>query len=167
MIYAPAVVETLQGLRQQLSTHFLTFVSALENREELAPSLQKIETSLQDWDNFLPRDIDAAYFVAASRTVDSYSEGRRLHSENLATIAMIVAYQMGALREERLLVGMAGLLHDISLLVQLNDPGPVAGDHHALQSSRLLGSLKYFSADMLRLVEEVHEQIDGQGVPSG
>lgn len=100
-----------------------------------------------------------------------------LHSSQLSTLAAAIALMAGLDKRVVLEVAVAGLLHDISLILRSEsfDPSQCKTNpdvrtefrKHPLVSAEILKSLPGLSSDSLIMVKQVHEQCDGSGYPEG
>ncbi len=93
----------------------------------------------------------------------------------MSALAMALGIELGLTDAEVMLLGNAGLLHDLSLFemprhfwdpsVPLTSSELVAYRSHAVRTLRLLGDHPYVSAETRELILQVHELGDGTGFP--
>ena len=99
------------------------------------------------------------------------------HTRRVAMLAVQVGEQLGLARGRLRTLALGGLLHDMGKLTVpsevLTKPGPLDDDEfaeirkHPDSGVRLLRELGGFSPDVLRLVHDHHERLDGSGDPRG
>jgi HD-GYP domain-containing protein (c-di-GMP phosphodiesterase class II) len=99
------------------------------------------------------------------------------HALNTAILAVLIGQRYRYDRQELIMLGMGGLLHDIGkmMLPKLLDKIPEAYDEeeaemmeqHPLLGGRLLGTIPQASYKEIACVEQHHEQQDGKGYPRG
>ncbi|MCU0711320.1 MAG: HD domain-containing protein [Pirellula sp.] len=99
------------------------------------------------------------------------------HSTQLSSLAAAIAVMAGLEKRTVTEVAVAGLLHDLSLILRSEnfDPSQCKVNHalraefrrHPLVSAEMLKSMPGLSAESLLLVAQVHEQCDGSGYPEG
>ena len=160
--YSPRLIGDLEGAWLALESALSKFVQNGEPLKEL--DLSSLTHAVQQWDSIVAIDLDAAFFVASKQEQPRKILGQGLalrRSLRLATISGIIAFSLKSTVADRLDVMLAGLLHDLSSADVPSDSS------HLLESSRRLESIAGISPGCLRLIEEVHEQIDGSGFPRG
>lgn len=99
------------------------------------------------------------------------------HSTQLSSLGITIASMLGLAKRTILEVGIAGLLHDLSLVLRSEsfDPSQCKKSHelrsefrkHPLVTVELLRSMPGLSSETLTIVSQVHEQCDGSGYPEG
>ena len=105
---------------------------------------------------------------------DTATEG---HTRRVAMLAVQVGEQLGLARGRLRTLALGGLLHDMGKLTVpsevLTKPGPLDDDEfaeirkHPDAGVRLLRDLGGFAPEVLRLVHDHHERLDGSGYPRG
>jgi HD-GYP domain-containing protein (c-di-GMP phosphodiesterase class II) len=105
---------------------------------------------------------------------DEATEG---HTRRVAMLAVQVGETLGLSPAKLRQLALGGLLHDMGKLsvpsAVLQKPGPLDDDEfaeirkHPDAGERLLRELGGFSPDVLRLVLDHHERLDGSGYPRG
>lgn len=104
---------------------------------------------------------------------DSYTQG---HSDRVASIARVLAEEMGGTDEDSHRVHLSGLLHDIGKIgipdQILNKPGRLTEEDferiklHPTIGMQILSGIRSLS-DVLPGVHYHHERVDGAGYPAG
>lgn len=99
------------------------------------------------------------------------------HSAQLSSLGIMIAFMFGLDKRAILEIGVAGLLHDLSLVLRSEsfDPSQCKKNHelrsefrkHPLVTMELLRSMPGLSSESLAIVSQVHEQCDGSGYPEG
>jgi putative nucleotidyltransferase with HDIG domain len=113
--------------------------------------------------------------VKAIETRDPYTSG---HSMRVATLARLIAVDLGLPRKRVQEVERAALLHDIGKIdliyaSLLRKPYDLSRDEreliqtHAAKGAELLTSLSSVSKEVIHAVRHHHERYDGQGYPDG
>ena len=110
--------------------------------------------------------------TVALATKDVYTEE---HTRRVAMLAVQVGEELGLQRGRLRALAVGGLLHDVGKLAVpdevLKKPGPLTDTEFALvqehptRGCRLLRELGGFGHDVLRLVLDHHERLDGSGYP--
>ncbi len=105
---------------------------------------------------------------------DTATEG---HTRRVAMLSVQVGEQLGLARGRLRTLALGGLLHDMGKLTVpyevLTKPGPLDDDEfaeirkHPEAGVRLLRELGGFAPEVLRLVHDHHERLDGSGYPRG
>lgn len=99
------------------------------------------------------------------------------HSAQLSSLGIMIAVMVGLDKRATLEIGVAGLLHDLSLVLRSEsfDPSQCKKNHelrsefrkHPLVTVELLRSMPGLSSESLTIASQVHEQCDGSGYPEG
>jgi HD-GYP domain-containing protein (c-di-GMP phosphodiesterase class II) len=99
------------------------------------------------------------------------------HSTQLSSLGIVIAMMSGLDKRTVLEIGVAGLLHDLSLVLRSEsfDPSQCKKNHelrsefrkHPLVTVELLRSMPGLSSESMTMVSQVHEQCDGSGYPEG
>lgn len=121
---------------------------------------------------FLGSHVRALLVTLAEK--DEYTEE---HTRRVALRAVQVGDELGLAPERLRVLALGGLLHDIGKLSIpdhiLKKPGVLTPkefeivEEHPEQGRRLLRDLGGFQDDVLRLVRDHHERLDGSGYPNG
>lgn len=125
-------------------------------------------------------DTSAALAVLSSR-IDASPPGIidkvTSRSTTLAMMGVTTGVLMGLSEEDCVEVGIAGLLHDCSLLLHPewfrhgalvdNPKGIKTFRNHPIESMELLKDADEVDAQVLAVIAQVHEQFDGSGFPYG
>ena len=100
-----------------------------------------------------------------------------LHSHGVVDFALQIADELAIDQEQRRLVELGAMLHDIGKLATpkeiLNKPGPLTDDEwtimrtHTIVGQRMLDSVGGGLRDVGRVVRSSHERVDGSGYPDG
>jgi putative nucleotidyltransferase with HDIG domain len=125
-------------------------------------------------------ELSAAYRGTAMLLGDVLSEDDEytgLHSHDVVDFALQIADELGIEKEERRLVELGAMLHDIGKLATpkeiLNKPGPLTDAdwtimrRHTIVGQRMLGRVGSGLRDVGRVVRSSHERVDGSGYPDG
>lgn len=99
------------------------------------------------------------------------------HSAQLSSLGIMIAMMVGLDKRATLEIGVAGLLHDLSLVLRSEsfDPSQCKKNYelrsefrkHPLVTVELLRSMPGLSSESLTIASQVHEQCDGSGYPEG
>jgi putative nucleotidyltransferase with HDIG domain len=125
-------------------------------------------------------ELSAAYRGTAMLLGDVLSEDDEytgLHSHDVVDFAVQIADELGVDPEQRRLVELGAMLHDIGKLATpkeiLNKPGPLTDDEwtimrrHTIVGQRMLDRVGGGLRDVGRVVRSSHERVDGGGYPDG
>jgi diguanylate cyclase (GGDEF)-like protein/putative nucleotidyltransferase with HDIG domain len=115
-------------------------------------------------------------FEGLVATVDAKDHYTRAHSEDVTTHALFLAQEMGLGEEERRLLRLAGLLHDIGKVGVpdgiLRKPGPLTDEEfevvkqHVALGDAIVGAVPQL-ADVRSSIRHHHERWDGDGYLDG
>jgi hypothetical protein len=135
-----------------------------------------------DWTGQGSADQDAAasaYRAAldvATATLTAYDGGTASHSDDVVTLCLALAEQLGVHNRERAYLLAAAELHDIGKVGVppriLSKPAALEPDEwrmvreHTLTGERILGAVPEL-AEVARIVRHCHERWDGGGYPDG
>lgn len=107
----------------------------------------------------------------------AYDEYTYTHGISLSALSLLLGKHLGLSAEERELMGLAGLVHDVGKcmlpLEILNKPGKLTAEEFATIKSHPLMGYEYIKrqggivADACRAALEHHERLDGTGYPNG
>lgn len=176
--YPPELIQAIQDSIDTTSQALLKLVDSLHTKE--GDSVTSMSTSVSQFVLHANHDISATFAVIAlnsAKVVPKILERVALNSTKIALLSVALS----VLRRDAPIVsyeiGMSALLHDCSLLFQPNwylvKPG-ARGEalrkkyrRHPVESSDLMNGLHGVSKNMLSMIKEVHEQVDGTGYPRG
>ncbi len=112
-----------------------------------------------------------------STSVDSPKDSLGARSVHFALLAMAVGIEQQLPEDDIILLGKAGLLHDLGLYrlpAHFRDPSRTLNYEEAAQfrkhpeiSAELLGDFPFISDELRVLIQQVHELPDGGGYPRG
>lgn len=113
--------------------------------------------------------------VRAIETRDPYTSG---HSVRVATLAVVIAHDLGLPRRQQNYVEIAALLHDIGKIdsiyadviskpYDLNDDERALIQTHAARGAEILEAMTSVPREVVLSVRHHHERFDGKGYPSG
>ncbi|MGE3189662.1 MAG: HD domain-containing phosphohydrolase, partial [Vicinamibacterales bacterium] len=113
---------------------------------------------------------------AIAATIDAKDGYTHRHSERVAAFALRLADRLGFSADERAVVELSGLLHDVGKIgvpdAILNKPGKLTDSEfaemrrHPVHGARILGNIQSQRvADLLPGVKYHHERWDGTGYP--
>lgn len=121
-------------------------------------------------------DMKLGALTALARTVDAKSTWTRGHSERVTSLAVRLGTELGLAPIDIERLNRGGLLHDIGKIgipnVILDKPGRLSADEYELVKThpslgaRILEPIRAY-ADVLPIVEQHHERVDGKGYPNG
>jgi putative nucleotidyltransferase with HDIG domain len=177
-LYAPVIGVLIYSYRELSPwTVLLFFVPAIaaqrllllyHEQRELASNLAEANQRLEKAGLSF-----ASALVAALDARDRYTAG---HSAAVAVYARDIAVRLGLSEEDRQLVHLAGLVHDIGKVGLpaglLEKPGPLTleerriMEEHSAIGERILSEVEDYAA-IARIVRYHHERMDGNGYPDG
>lgn len=113
--------------------------------------------------------------VRAIETRDPYTSG---HSVRVATLAVVIAHDLGLPRRQQNFVEIAALLHDIGKIdsvyaeviskpYSLDDEERALIQTHAARGAEILEAMTSVPREVVLSVRHHHERFDGQGYPIG
>ena len=176
--YDSALVAEVDHLIAGAQTALNEMVFEIAVRSE--PKLNVIQSCSESLARAIVADCDlvAAQANRQHGRITSASNAALLsRSVTLSTIATATAVNLGFAPHDCLTVGLAGLLHDVSLYEETL--AMILGDHptsnerweamvrHPVHSSDLLSKCRDVSEQVRVVITQVHEQVDGSGFPRG
>jgi len=176
--YAAERIEAIQSAIASTQDSIMRLIQATQKGN--TPGVEQLVTSMDQFLAEANKDISASLAVVGLRSkVFEPSIAERLAAR--ATKLSLLAIVMSVLRKdgerESLDVGMAGALHDSSLMVHpewftkdkslRNDSIANEYRRHPLESTEMLGGFKGLSKNTITMISQVHEQADGSGYPRG
>ncbi|HEV2785498.1 MAG TPA: HD-GYP domain-containing protein, partial [Solirubrobacteraceae bacterium] len=100
-----------------------------------------------------------------------------LHTEGVVDFALRIADELGVDEEQRRLVELGAMLHDVGKIMTpkeiINKPGPLSDDEwavmraHTLHGQRMLDRVGGSLSAAGHVVRSSHEHVDGSGYPDG
>ena len=177
--FDPALV---QALNQSVSAASNAVSSAMQNLvsgEGVDP--EPLVEGIESFMDSAAKDIAAALSVlSVQQTASATIEQEKLadRSAKLSLLGVITAIAQGQKDSFVSEIGLAGLLHDCSLILHPSlinhDPStPLSKTelefyrNHPLKSAELLRQMQGISPSVLEVIEQVHEQANGTGFPRG
>ncbi len=141
-------------------------------REGRIPSGTGADRVVIDMNSMLKRNRDALMALTLIKNYDEYTYN---HSVNVSVIALALSERMHLSEEEKLEVGVAGLLHDVGktqLAIDLiRKPGSLTVEEfeeikkHPEEGFVLLGKMDHIRPGSAYLVREHHYRFDRTGYP--
>lgn len=177
--YNPAVLESLNSSLSLVQSAIGNMVLGLSRGEEV--SAEDAKEGVISFVDGARKDVAAALSVlvtyhpnANSQHIDRIAE----RSSKLSLLGVTTALVQGQSEEFAMEVGLAGLLHDCSLVLhpELLERAPadipVISHHeayvrHPLDSAEMLSGSDGISQRVIETITQVHEQADGSGYPRG
>ncbi|MBO6108862.1 MAG: HD-GYP domain-containing protein [Eubacterium sp.] len=166
----PAKVKLSDTVRKRISTG-IQYLYNNSSSEKFTHTTNNITNSLMD---ALNENDALAVDISQLRTSDEYTFR---HSVDVATIAMVIAKNMGLSMNEIHDIGIAGLLHDMGKskipTEILNKPAKLTDQEfevmkqHPVLGYRILQEKKDFKDIISIAVLQHHEKINGKGYPMG
>jgi HD-GYP domain-containing protein (c-di-GMP phosphodiesterase class II) len=174
-------VETIESIKQTITETqdcLIESVSSLQRRTGFQVS--RVTSAVSHLANEVSDNLMAVFSVLATHS--DLSDTHLLqkiarHATSVSTLGIIMSILRGDDDRTTSEIGLAGLLHDTSILFQpdwfvLN---PVSRTEtarkqfrsHSLASASLFEGLPGVSASVIKMIREVHEQFDGSGFPFG
>jgi HD-GYP domain-containing protein (c-di-GMP phosphodiesterase class II) len=177
--YSPETVERLQNMLNVTEEAFDAFVEELTgNRRGDCDDLQ---SHLDRFVYEATRDSSALLGVLAARwNVDLQKETYRMGARvtRLSCLSMVTGTVMGLTTTDVKSIGLAGLMHDIAIFFHPEWQDPeyrtsrrreflAAYQKHPIESVEYLNMTAGLNQQVLILVSQVHEHVDGSGFPRG
>ena len=172
--YVQHLQDVMAGALQALSAT----IESVSNKSNFKPST--IVNSVSQIVLESTRDLQGVLTALTLKqpTSDSGLRSKLLeHATQLSTLGISIACMAGLSQRNIYEIGVAGLLHDLSLMIRANrfDPTQVKTNHelrnefrkHPLVTVELLKGMPGLSSESLILMKQVHEQCDGSGYPDG
>ena len=166
-------IESIQKTLASSRLAIRNLITAIEKNQEL--SLRELKVNVNAFIDQANKDIAAALAAISIRSRDTHKEIAGLvaeRSSKLAFLGVITSVLDGNPPEETCKIGLAGLLHDCSLL---NHPHwfsserglnfPAEYQQHPIESAELVKATAEVPDDVIEIISQVHEQADGSGYP--
>lgn len=136
------------------------------------PSGAESERVVRDMSSMLKRNRDAMLALTLIKNFDEYTYN---HSVNVAVLSLALADSLKLTEQQKIDVGIAGLLHDVGktqlALALIRKPGPLSAEEfeeikkHPDEGFVLLGKMSHIRPDSAYLVREHHMRFDLSGYP--
>ncbi len=151
--------QIIQGLAGSKGKRFS--LTSIEFSEVAAGMLEAIQS-----------DSSAALFVIAkSLMMQTNREAVQIaqRSSQMSLLAMTIGYEMGLVPSECQSIGSVALLHDISLMTELDGVTDKSAYYrqHPLRSAKIVQAIIGMPAKVVSSVAQVHETLTGDGYPLG
>ncbi len=114
--------------------------------------------------------------IAFANALDAKSSWTQGHSQRVTTYALLIADQLRINKDDRELLRIASLLHDIGKIgtydVILDKPGPLTEEEwrlvklHPVKAEEILKPIKQLRP-VMPIIKYHHERVDGKGYPDG
>lgn len=171
-------IEAIQSAIASTQDSIMKVVQAAQNGE--ASGVKQLGESIDQFLAEANKDISASLALVGLRSKlvePSIAERIAARATKLSLLAIVISLLRKDEVRESLDVGMAGALHDSSLMVHpewfsgeksLRDDS-IANEYrrHPLESAEMLNGIEGISKNTIMIVSQVHEQADGSGYPRG
>lgn len=171
-------IEAIQSAIASTQDSIMKVVQAAQNGE--ASGVQQLGESIDQFLAEANKDISASLALVGLRSKviePSIAERLAARATKLSLLAIVISLLRKDEVRESLDVGMAGALHDSSLMVHpewfsgeksLRDDS-IANEYrrHPLESAEMLNGIEGISKNTITMISQVHEQADGSGYPRG
>lgn len=171
-------IEAIQSAIASTQDSIMKVVQAAQNGE--ASGVKQLGESIDQFLAEANKDISASLALVGLRSklvAPSIAERIAARATKLSLLAIVISLIRKDEVRESLDVGMAGALHDSSLMVHpewfsgeksLRDDS-IANEYrrHPLESAEMLNGIEGISKNTIMIVSQVHEQADGSGYPRG
>lgn len=148
-------------------------VQALNDvRSGTVPDGASCDHTVREMNGMLLRNRDAMIALTLIKNFDEYTYN---HSVNVSILSLAVADTLGLSEQERVNVGVAGLLHDVGktqlALDLIRKPGTLTVAEyeeikkHPLEGYAILGKMTNIEPETRNIVREHHMRFDGAGYP--
>jgi HD-GYP domain-containing protein (c-di-GMP phosphodiesterase class II) len=171
-------IEAIQSAIASTQDSIMKVVQAAQNGE--ASGVKQLGESIDQFLAEANKDISVSLALVGLRSklvAPSIAERIAARATKLSLLAIVISLLRKDEVRESLDVGMAGALHDSSLMVHpewfsgeksLRDDS-IANEYrrHPLESAEMLNGIEGISKNTIMIVSQVHEQADGSGYPRG
>ena len=176
--FSPDSVKAIQGSIESTQIAIRKLVAVLQNNQE--GNVDELRENVNQFVDQASKDVAAALAVIALKSRESTSEivetvAKR--SAKLSLLGVITSILKSDKPKESMEIGLAGLLHDCSLLLhpewffadenQRGESFLKDYQRHPIESAELLYGATGISKNIITMVTQVHEQADGTGYPRG
>ncbi len=149
-------------------------VQALSDvRNGKVPDGASCDHTVRDMNGMLLRNRDAMIALTLIKNFDEYTYN---HSVNVSILSLAVADTLGLPEQDRINVGVAGLLHDVGktqlALDLIRKPGTLTVAEyeeikkHPEEGFAILGKMTNIEPETRKIVREHHMRFDGAGYPA-
>lgn len=176
-LFDPFTIEKTKQIVAASEMAIAKFAASLRQGE--AGNVKELKSNVDLFIAQTKLDSSASFAVLASR---AKSIGREIvekltaRSTLMALIGVSTSVVMSRTDADCIDIGMAGLLHDCSLLMHpewFGDAGKLSGNtkllsefrNHPIESAELLKEVAGINEHVLEIISQVHEQFDGSGYP--
>jgi hypothetical protein len=177
--FDPALIEALNQSVSAATAAVSKAMQSLFDGESIEP--KPLFDGVDSFMDSASKDIAAALSVlSVHQTTPALIDQERLaeRSAKLSLLGVITAIAQGQKESFVSEIGLAGLLHDCSLIMQPSlinrDPSVPLSEselefyrNHPLKSAELLLKTRDIPLSVLEVIEQVHEQANGTGFPHG
>jgi len=176
--FPEATIHQIQASLESARTSVKSFIGSLARNEEV--QVDAFQRNVEEFVVQAKRNVSATLAVIALNAKATNPEiASRIanHSANLALLATVMSTVQKDDPVQSYEIGMAGLLHDSSLLLndewftgKANSRDETARKRyrrHSIESYDLLNGFAGIPKSVLTMIQEVHEQADGSGYPLG
>ena len=176
--YLPGSFIAIQASIESTQNSLRKLVATLQNSEE--GNIEELREHVTHFVDQASRDVATALAVIALTSQDANREIADLlakRSAKLSLLGVITSVVKADDQKESVEIGLAGLLHDCSLVrnadwfstnaSQRKDQFLAEYQRHPIESAELVNATKGISKNVLTMITQVHEQADGTGYPRG
>ena len=176
--FAFGSVQAIQAAMEttQLELHLL--VASIQRNEE--GNVEELRENVKQFVERASEDVAATLAAIAINSNDrncQILESVVKRSVKLSLLGAVTSIIQANEPHESMEIGLAGLLHDCSLLlhpewfaknsIERGDRALEAYQRHPIESAELLNRAKGIPKNVITLITQVHEQADGSGYPRG
>ncbi len=148
-------------------------VKALKDvRHGRVPDGAESDRAAREMDGMLVRNRDAMLALTLIKNFDEYTYS---HSVNVSVLSLAIAESLGLPEQERVAIGVAGLLHDVGktqlALDLIRKPGTLTVEEfeeikkHPEEGFSILGKMSHIQEETRTVVREHHMRFDRTGYP--
>ncbi len=176
--FSPGLVKAIQESIESTQIAVRKLVAVLQKSQE--GNLNELRENVSQFVGQASNDVAAALAVIALNSRASSSDTVEIvakRSAKLSLLGVITSILNSDEPNVSMEIGLAGLLHDCSLLLhpewfsldtnQRGDAFLHEYSRHPIESAELLYTATGISKDVITMVTQVHEQADGTGYPRG
>ena len=163
--YKSGSIEAMQELIAFSKLSLRKLAARIEKNQEL--ELSELKGNVSDFVNQVSLDVAAtlATIVLQSKESEAVAEMIMERSIKLSVLSVVTSVVRGDTKEQSFKIGLAGLLHDCSLMTE-KGISPDGYLRHPVSSAELVKGAFGISNDVLTMISQVHEQTDGSGYPN-
>lgn len=170
-VFRRSLQKTEKAFEQKLS-QVRSLMGKIGNRP-----LQAIEESQQVVENLVDTILDESGVVLHLMSTDKQQDDLYYHALNVCVLALMLAKQAGIAKQDCKILGQAALFHDVGKLkvpsqilrkpTALTAPEENLLKMHSQYATQLLENAPDLPPDVLSLILQHHEYMDGSGYPKG